>query len=283
MNILVTGGAGFVGSNLVDKLIKLKHKVTIFDNLSTGKKNNLNQSAEFIKVDIADSKKIEKFSRGREWDIVFHLAALARIQPSFDNPLEVQQVNVIGTVNMLEIARKNQAKFVYPGSSTAYHDVFANPYAFSKYTGEQYCKLYNQVFGISTVIARFFNVYGPRHISEGKYATVIAIWERQMAENEELTVTGDGSKRRDFTHVNDITEGLIELSKGNWNAEVFNLGTGKNYSILEVARMFNSKGIKFLPDRRGEAQETLADISKTIKLINWKPTMDIKDYIKSLC
>tara|TARA_Y100000034_G_scaffold117749_1_gene157556 strand:- start:10737 stop:11567 length:831 start_codon:yes stop_codon:yes gene_type:complete len=274
MNILVTGGAGFIGSNLVDKLVR-DHKVTVWDNYSTGDKKNLNELANCVRQDIT------KPYKPLDVDIIFHLAALARIQPSFDNPDTTHDTNVTGTIRMLELARKVGAKFVYAGSSSFYHDVHANPYTFTKWLGEQYCELYNKVYGVKTVIARFFNVYGPRQLSEGAYATVIGVFEKQHREGTPLTITGTGEKRRDFTHVDDIVNGLIAMSKKDWDNEIFNLGTGKNYSINELASMFECE-TTYIPDRPGEAQTTLADISKSETILDWHPTVDLEGYVNEI-
>jgi len=272
-NILITGGAGFIGSNLVEELSNQKHNITVWDNYSTG--NYKSNKANFVTQDI-----LKPFKEIENIDIIFHLAALARIQPSFKKPETTHDVNVTGTLRMLELAKKLNAKFVYAGSSSFYHDIHANPYTFTKWLGEQYCELYNKIYGVKTVIARFFNVYGPRQLDEGEYATVIGIFEKQFKENKPLTITGTGEKRRDFTHVKDIVSGLIKMSEKEWDNEIFNLGTAINYSINELAYMFNHK-IKHIPERPGEAQITLADISKTQKLLNWHPKYDLESYIKT--
>ena len=284
-NMLVTGGAGFIGSNLVDLLIEDGHKVTVWDNLITGLKDNVNPAAEFCLLDIRD---IEPEEHKNRFDVIFHLAGLARIQPSFDNPAFTHESNVSGTINILEIARKSNVpctKVVYAGSSAFYHDVHANPYTCTKWIAEEYCKLYSKCFEVPTAIARFFNVYGPRQIETGAYATVVGIFERQKREKEKcLTITnspkGWGVQRRDFTHVNDITSGLVAMSKEYWKGEVFNLGTGENHSIMEVAKMFKPPSYGFLETRPGEAQDTLADISFTTEKLGWKPEHRLEDYVE---
>lgn len=285
-NILVTGGAGFVGSNLVDRLIEDGHKVTVWDNLVTGKKENVNPKASFYEVDV---EAIKPKDHTNKYDVIFHLAALARIQPSFKKPSVNHDTNVTGTVKVLEIARLSNVpctKIVYAGSSSFYHDVHANPYTFTKWLGEEYCKLYSKNFEVPTVIARFFNVYGPRQIEDGDYATVIGIFEKQKREKQSaLTVTGlgghMGNQRRDFTHVDDIVNGLVAMSEDYWKGDVFNLGTGKNHSIIEVAKMFEPPAIGYLPQRPGEAKDTLADISDTMEKLNWKPTKSLDEYVKN--
>tara|TARA_A100001037_G_scaffold290226_1_gene302808 strand:- start:1193 stop:1939 length:747 start_codon:yes stop_codon:yes gene_type:complete len=215
----------------------------------------------------------------KEFDLVYHLAALARIQPSFKDPLTYLSIDILGTASVLEFARRCDAKVVYAGSSSAYGGPMLNPYAFAKFTGEQTCELYNKVYGMSTVIARFFNVYGDRQPTTGAYATVVGVFEKQAEAGFPLTVTGDGEQRRDFTHVSDIVSGFEKLGRGTWNAEVFQLGTGKNYSINELANMF-SEEIKYIEKRPGEAWITLADISDMTEATGWQPEVDLENYVK---
>jgi len=278
LKVLVTGGAGFVGSNLVDRLIKDGHDVHVWDNFCTGKKENVNNNAKFFYISVdAITPELHKVMN---FEVIFHLAALARIQPSFKAPVENLNNNVVSTMKALELARLCHARFVYAGSSSFYHDVYANPYTFTKWQGEECCKLYNKVYGVSTAIARFFNVYGPRHISEGDYATVVGIFEKQRMEGVPLTVTGDGKQRRDFTHVYDIVDGLVRMSQSDWNADIFNLGTSRNHSVLEVAKMFKPHEIKFIPKRPGEAKDTLADTSFTQEKLDWTAKVNLEDYVE---
>ncbi len=288
MNVIVTGGAGFVGSNLVDKLISQGHKVLVIDNFSTGKEENLNDKAELWRNgdDLVNFFDYPAAMLPSQVDVIFHLAALARIQPSFEKPVETYLANCTGTMVALEMARKYKAKLVYAGSSTAYSDVYLNPYAFFKHTGEQFCELYSRIYKVPTSVARFFNVYGPRQLEEGDYSTVIGIWERQYRNKEPLTITGDGTQRRDFTHVDDIVNGLIAMSQHKWNDgrlfDLFNLGTGKNYSLNEAAAMFKGAEIKYIPKRPGEAKDTLANIIDTIRYLKWTPEKNLEDYIQCL-
>lgn len=279
MRVIVTGGCGFIGSHLVDKLIEQGNEVTVLDNFNTGKKENLNKKAKLLKGDIADHYWL-KTDLGHI-DVIFHLAALARIQPSFKTPFETYCSNSTGTIIALEIAKKYNSRFVYAGSSSVYHDPLANPYSYTKWLGEQHCLLYNKHYSVPVAIARFFNVYGPRQIETGDMATVIGIFEKQYRERKPLTITGDGKKRRDFTHVNDIVSGLIAMSKEDWHASIFDLGTNSNHSILEVAKMFKSD-IEFIPERPGEAETTLACIKYTKKMLGWKPTIKLSDYIAKI-
>lgn len=279
--VLVTGGLGFVGSNLVDLLITLGgYEVTVIDNLisESSSESYMNPSVTYWKEDIRDINDIEF---DEDFDIIFHLAALARIQPSFKNPLETISVDAYGTAAVCEFARNCNAKVVYAGSSSFYAGPHLNPYAFAKWQGEEMCAMYSKCFGTKTAIARFFNVYGPRHPRTGDYATVVGIFERQSAAREPLTITGTGEQRRDFTHVLDICSGLIAISKGSWEANIFNLGTSSNNSINELASMFGNE-VRYIPQRPGEAQMTLADISKTTEMTGWTPRHNLEDYIKGV-
>lgn len=171
---------------------------------------------------------------------------------------------------------------VYAGSSTAYADIYLNPYAFFKHAGEDFCRLYNKIYDVSVGIARFFNVYGPRQLEESDYSTVIGIWEKLYRNKQPLTITDDGEQRRDFTHVEDIVDGLIAISKGNWNADTFQLGTGFSHSLNEVAKMFKGSEIKYIPKRPGEARVTLADIADSVIKLKWHPKHKLQDYIQCL-
>ena len=281
--IIVTGGCGFIGSNLVNKLCKDENnKVIVIDNLSTGKKENFNDLAEYIYEDInfaLTNKKHEKILK--DASTIFHLAALARIQPSFDDPQDTFVNNANGTIAVCEYARKNNIKVVYAGSSSFYAGPHLNPYSFTKWIGEEICCLYNKVYNLDVNIARFFNVYGPNHLKTGPYATVLGIFEEQWVSKKPLTVTGDGEQRRDFTHVFDICSGLISMSLIKGESEIYNLGTSKNYSINEVASMFNGSEITYIAARPGEARETLADIQFSKEKLNYKPHQELKEYVDS--
>jgi len=272
---VVTGGAGFIGGHLVDKLIENNHEVYLIDNLSTGNIKNVNSKAYLIEKDIRD----DLTGLAIKPDIIYHLAALPRIQPSFKIPYDSLSSNCTGTVRVLELARKHKAKIVYAGSSSFYFDVYANPYAHSKWIGEEHCKLYNRVYGLSAGIARFFNVYGPRQVQDHEFATVIGIFERQKKANQPLTVTGTGQNKRDFTHVFDIVDGLMAIGQKTWNGEVFNLGRSNNYSINEVAAMYK-QAVEYIPARPGEAGDTLADISFSQEHLGWTPTRNLPDYVE---
>ena len=275
MKILVTGGAGFIGSHLVDRLVLEEHSVDVLDDFSTGRDENKNPKANYIVKDIRSD-----LGDLSGHDIVYHLAALARIQPSFDGPVKTIDINVRGTANLCHYALKNNAKFIYAGSSSIYAGQYLNPYAFSKWQGEEVCKMFSSVYGMSSCIARFFNVYGSRHLCKGPYATVVGIFERQILEGKPLTITGNGEQRRDFTHVNDILSGFILMSKKIWKGEVFNLGTGTNYSINELASIYGHK-TEYIPQRPGEAEMTLADISVSEEKLEYSPSENLENYVKN--
>lgn len=278
--VLVTGGLGFIGYNLVKRLLETTdYEITVIDNLTSDSSdiNNKHTGVNYILQDInnINDKKYQNLS----FDLIFHLAALARIQPSFDDPVSYFKSNVLGTVSICELAKRCGAKIIYAASSSAEAGPRLNPYAFTKYTGEETLKMYSEIYGISTVCARFFNVYGERQPTTGTYATIIGIFERQYSNGESLTITGDGEQRRDFTHVYDICDGLICLSKDTHTGEVYNLGTGTNYSINEIAAMF-SDNTTYIPARPGEARITLADISAT-QNFGYQPKQNITNYIQS--
>lgn len=270
----MTGGAGFIGTHLVNRLINEGDSVCVLDNFSFGKEGNKNPKAEYIVRDIRDD--LDDLDG---YDVIFHLAALARIQPSFENPVETFDVNARGTYNICNLAKRLETKIVYAGSSSFYAGPYLNPYAFTKWQGEEICRMFSEVYGVSTANARFFNVFGPGQPSQGAYATIVGIFERQYKTGESLTITGDGEQRRDFTHVDDIVSGLILMSQKEWRGEVFNLGTATNYSINELAAMYKCV-TQYIPKRPGEAQETLADISFTIEKLGYSPEKNLKDYVE---
>lgn len=281
MRVLVTGGLGFVGSHLVDYLVDVEKVkgVVVIDNLSSE-----SSSRDYMRDDVTywidDIANLNTYRySGEEFDVIYHLAALARIQPSFKDPLKYLSIDMMGTAHVCEMARSSKAKLVYAGSSSAFGGPMLNPYAFAKFTGEQCCEMYSKVYGLSTVSARFFNVFGDRQPVSGPYATVVGIFEKQTLEKTPLTITGNGEQRRDFTHVNDIVTGLVSLSKKEYKGDVYQLGTGTNYSINDLADLFRGEK-KYIPSRPGEAWETLADISKTVKDTGWLPTVSLDTYVK---
>ena len=280
MRALVTGGAGFVGTNLIKRLLEDGYDVISLDNYSTGFKKNEQKNCKYYNSDIRDEKKI-KWPSGvilPKVDVIFHMAALARIQPSINNPNETIRNNFDGTLNILEYAREDNIPVIYAGSSSKHHGLYGSPYAWSKYGGEELCKLYSEVYNLNTTICRFYNVYGPHHIRSGTYATVIGIFENQYLNNKPLTIVGDGEQRRDFTYIDDIVDGLVSCVGKNHKGEIFELGSGVNYSINELAKMFNCK-TKYIPPRPGEYDVTLCDFSKAEKQLGYKPKVNLKDYV----
>jgi UDP-glucose 4-epimerase len=273
MKYLVTGGAGFIGSNIVDFLIKNNQEVIVIDNESSDAHEQFywNNKAKNYKYDICDYEKI--FPLFFEVDVVFHLAAEARIQPCIINPQKAIETNIKGTFNVLESSRKNNVKrVIYSSTSSAYglknltpskEDMpkdCLNPYSVTKTCGEELCSMYTKLYGLETVIFRYFNVYGERQPLRGQYAPVIGIFLKQKRNKESLTVVGDGLQRRDFTNVEDIVKAnylASDLNNKECVGQIINVGTSKNHSILEIAKMI-SENIIFIEYRIGEAKETLA-------------------------
>ena len=273
MNILVTGGAGFIGTNLIKALLKNKHNITSIDNYSTGKKENEQEGVNYINCDIND------WTFPITYDIVFHMAAIARIQPSFKYPEKYINTNFNGTYKIVQFCTKNNIPLIYAGTSSHHSGKFKNPYTFSKDLGEEIIKLYQDHFNLQASIVRFYNVYGPNQLTEGGYTTLIGRWMNNINNGIQCDIYGDGSKRRDFTHVKDIIKGLTMIMEQNAYGYTFELGRGKNYSILDVAKMFNIKP-NYKKDKQGEAQETLADYKLAKDVLGWKPTINLEDYVK---
>ncbi len=291
---LVTGGAGFIGSNLVDKLIEAGHEVRILDNLSTGKRERVNPKAEFILTDFTKLDEIKPYFNGI--DGVFHVGALPRIQLSIDDPVITMQANVMGTLNVLVAARDAKVKrVVYSASSSAYGnqpimplrpDMPANPlnpYGLQKYIGEKLAEQFNRFYGLETVSLRYFNVYGPRMADEGAYVTVIAIFKRARKAGEPLTVAGDGEQTRDFTHVSDVVRAnmLAMAADKVGKGEVLNVGGGEQHSINKIAHIVGGE-IKHIPPRGAEARDTKADISLTKEMLGWDPLVKFDDGLRQL-
>ena len=294
MKYIVTGGAGFIGSNLVDLLIDKGHVVDVIDNFSTGKKENCNKKAQYFELDISDYTNyddLKKILLGS--DGVFHLAALPRVQESIDNPLHFEKNNTLSTINILKACADSHVnRLVYSASSSAYGNAIKlplqeedpvnpiSPYAMQKYYGEVACKMFANVYGIETVSLRYFNVYGERQSLEGAYALVMCVFARQRLNNEPLTIRGDGEQRRDFTHVKDIAKAnlLAMNSKKVGNGEVINIGNSDNRSVNQIAKMIGGPTINV--DPVVEPRETLADNSKAKNLLGWSPSVMIEDWVK---
>jgi len=279
MKVLVTGGAGFIGTNLIKRLLKDGYKVVSLDNYSTGLKENEQNGCQYFDVDLCEVKDYSFFMD--KADVIFHIGALARIQPSLSNPSPHIQNNFISTLNILDFARRNSIPVVYAGSSSYHHGLYSSPYAWSKWSGEELCKLYSSVYDISTSICRFYNVYGPHQLEEGDYSTVLGVFEKQYREGKPLTITADGKQRRDFTHVYDIVDGLVRCSQHDFKAQFFELGSGVNYSINEVADMFGKNYPReYIPARKGEYDRTLCDYSVAELKLGWKPKHSLENYMK---
>lgn len=282
MKILITGALGFIGKNLAKKLVADGHDVIGLDNYEIGKPADEVDGVRYLPWDI---EQIE-YLKGDSIDLCFHLAALSRIQPSFEQPSETFRVNARGTEAVCEWARHNNVKVVYSGSSSQWHDPFLSPYALYKKLGEDVCKLYRMIYNSNIEIARFYNVYGEGEITEGKWAAVIGKWRGQVEQNHPITIVGDGEQRRDFTHIDDIVDGLIKIGFGTEKHEdAWELGTGFNYSLNEVAQLFVEKfsAVKvYMTDERGNYRETIRVNNDAIEKLGWTPTDKLKEYINSL-
>jgi UDP-glucose 4-epimerase len=282
MKILITGALGFVGKNLAKRLVADGHDVIGLDNYEIGKAEDEVEGVRYLPWDI---EQIE-YLKGDSIDLCFHLAALSRIQPSFEQPSETFRVNARGTEAVCEWARHNNVKVVYSGSSSQWHDPFLSPYALYKKLGEDVCKLYRMIYGLNVEIARFYNVYGPGEITEGKWAAVIGKWRGQVEKNHPITIVGDGEQRRDFTHIDDIVDGLIKIGFGtDTHEDAWELGTGFNYSLNEVADLFKQKfsAVRvYMEQERGNYKETIRVNNDAIERLGWAPTDKLKEYINSL-
>ena len=295
MRCLVVGGAGFIGSNLVDRLVDEGNEVIIFDDLSTGKKENVNEKAKLFQFDISN-KNVFGHSLMKDLmsgvDVVYHTAAKARVQPSIKDPVTYNDVNVSGLVQMLKASVDAGVKrFVFSSSSSVYGDtdIFPtpesaslnpmSPYALQKLIGEQYCHLFNELYDIETVCLRYFNVYGERQLTEGAYCCVMGIFANQRLNDNPMTINGDGEQRRDFTYVGDVVEanylaGTLETIKGG---EIYNIGNGDNRSVNEMADLIGGEREHGQPVI--EPKQTLADNSKASKELGWKPSTSLEDWV----
>ena len=299
MRSLVTGGAGFIGSNLVDELINCGHQVVVIDDESSDAHDNFyyNENAEYWKYDISDYDKIEPLFK--DVDFVFHLAAEARIQPAIENPTRAIKTNSLGTCNVLQAARVHSIKRVmYSSTSSAYGLIndppqietmqkdCLNPYSVSKVSGEDLCKMYYDLFGLETIIFRYFNVYGERQPTKGQYAPVIGLFQRQLSEEKPMTVVGDGLQTRDYTHVSDVVSAnILAAFVENESAigEVFNIGSCSNYSVMDLVYMIGgtNPNFEYVPERLGEARHTLADCTKANQMLDWKSKVSLDSWLNN--
>ena len=283
MKILVTGGAGFVGTNLIKRLLKEGHKVISIDNYNTGLESNHQEvgswgSCTYLNYDI---RNIKDYSPWGDFDVAFHMAAITRIQPSFENPKDYFTVNANGTMNIAEWCSKNNVPLIYAGSSSKHSGKFKNPYTFSKDIGEDIIKLYEEHFNLSSTITRFYNVYGPYQLTEGGYTTLIGRWLHNMENNIQCEVYGDGEQRRDFTHVDDIVEALVNIMDNKVYGYDFELGRGKNVSVNEVAKMMNITPV-YKDAKPGEARHTLNTDNTANQILGWNPQKELIDYLKNI-
>ena len=292
---LVTGGAGFIGSNLVDYLLKQEHEVICVDNESAecNDKFYWNDRACNIIGDITDYKFMKNLFT--EVDYVFHLAAESRLQPAIKNPIEAVYKNCVGTTTILQCAREAGVKrLIYSSTSSGYGfnsspnvetqpDDCLNPYSASKVAAEKFCKMYSDLYGLETVVLRYFNVFGERSPRRGQYAPVIGIFDRQKNNNEPLTIVGDGTQRRDFIYVGDVAKANLIAAEATLDkkyfGQVFNIGSGINYSVQEIADAI-SDNQTYIPKRDGEMETTWSNIEKASEILGWKPDVDVLEWIK---
>ena len=292
---IVTGGAGFIGSHIVEKLKRLDHMVVVIDNEYSDNDNfHWRKDTLNVNIDITDYKALKKACTGA--DYIFHLAAEARIGPAIENPVNALNINTIGTCNVLQCAREVGAKKVlYSSTSSGYGlneapnvetqpDDCLNPYSVSKIAGEKLCKMYTDLYGLNTIIFRYFNVFGERAPRKGQYAPVTGIFLRQKAAGEPLTIVGDGEQRRDYIYVKDVANANVMAAISNPDddayGQVYNVGSGKNYSVNEIASFISDDTIN-IPPRIGEARNSLANIDKIQKTFAWKPEVDVEQWIKT--
>lgn len=280
MKVLVTGGAGFIGTNLCKLLVKQGHDVCSIDNYYTGLKDNHVDRVLYVHADITEITDYSNYGFDKP-DVIFHLAALARIQPSFDDPILSFNVNANGTLNLAKYCSDNNVPLIYAGTSSKHSGKFKNPYTFTKDVGEDIIKLFQEHYGLESSIARFYNVYGPNQLTEGPYCTVIGIWLTALANKEPLLITDDGEQRRDFTHVEDIVDALYKVYTKKAYGYEFELGRGKNQSLNELIKLIDPPEYKYIPKRPGEARITLNTDKTAFEVLGWDPKIDIEDYINN--
>ena len=301
MKYLITGGNGFIGSNAVDILLKLGHEVVVIDNLSSDAHDQFHYAddAKYYQYCVTDYVMCSEVFEKHNPDCVLHFAAEARIQNCIQDPVKAYETNLMGTLTMLQLSRRHNVKrFVLSSTSAIYglKNSFSDPeplnedmrpdclnsYSLSKYAAEQACQMYSDLYGLSTVCLRYFNVYGKNQPKRGSYAPVIGIFSRQLKNGEKMTIVGDGKQTRDYVNVSDVVSANISAatSEINLKGDVFNVGSGKNYSVLELAEMMKGE-YTFLPERVGEARHTLADIAKIKQYFDWEPKKTLEEYMEN--
>mgnify|MGYP001276140951 CR=1 FL=1 len=297
-NILITGGAGFIGSHLVEYLLSKNNKIIVLDNFSTGRAENLKKlpnrkNLKIYNVDISNQKNISKYFKNIK--IVFHLAALADIVPSIEKPKEYFKSNVVGTLNILECCRAHSIKkIIYTASSSCYGIPKSYPtnelskiqpqypYALTKYLGEQMLLHWGKVYNINVISLRFFNVYGPRSRTSGTYGAVFGVFLKQKLSNKPFTIVGNGKQKRDFTYVSDIVSSLVKASKSKIKNEIFNIGSSKCYSVNYLTKLLGANEVVYIPKRPGEPDCTWANINKAKKYLKWKPKVNLENGVKKI-
>jgi UDP-glucose 4-epimerase len=277
MKILVTGGAGFVGTNLIKRLLQDGHKVYSVDNYTTGLESNHQKGCKYWNFDIRNITDYNFINP----DVVFHLAAIARIQPSFERPKDYFEVNANGTMNLAWWCAKNNVPLIYAGSSSKHSGKLKNPYTFSKDIGEEIIMLYQYHYNLQATIARFYNVYGPHQLLEGGYTTLIGRWINNIQNGIQCEIYGDGKQRRDFTHIDDIVDALVLIMEKQEYGHEFELGRGRNYSVNEVAKIFGINPI-YTDAKPGEARETLNTSPTAGYVLGWDPKRELEDYLKEI-
>jgi len=292
--VLVTGGAGFIGSHLVDKLIEKGHKVTIIDNLSAGKKENLNPKAEFHQLDICDFEKIKPLFNGINF--VFHLAAIPRVPFSVKDPIKTSKANILGTINVFKASLDNKIeRIIFASSSSVYgnqkelplrEDMIPNPispYALQKLVGENFAKLFTNLYKIPIISLRYFNVYGPRIDFDSDYSLVIGKFFKQNAEGKPLTIYGDGKQTRGFCYVEDVVRASIKAAESNRlkGGEIINISSGKTQSINYLAKLIGGN-IEYLPPRQGDVLHTQADTTLAKNLLGWQSEVSFEEGLQKV-
>jgi len=273
LKVLVTGGVGFIGTNIIKRLLKDGHEVESLDNYTTGLKQNELKDCTYW---IGDIQNI--YDLATNFDVVFHMAAIGRIQPSFHNPEDYINTNFNGTYEVVKFCTENNIPLIYAGSSSKHSGRYKNPYTFSKDIGEDIIKLYQTHFGLKASIARFYNVYGPYQLLEGDYTTLIGRWLNNIEKGIRCEIYGDGEQRRDFTHVNDIVEALVLIMQKNAYGHEFELGRGQNISLNEIVEMLNINVI-YKEGKPGEARNTLCESTFAREVLGWTPKINLNEYL----